>query len=97
MPKERVIKIVRLSFDPAYEDDPTPHVVIYNPEMLTPAAFSQVTRFGIGHSLDRKAIMSDLPRALPPNAVPRSSPQLLSYIPTPFTSPAKAPHAFDDQ
>ena len=58
MPKERVIKIVRLSFDPAYEDDPTPHVVIYNPEMLTPAAFSQVTRFGIGHSLDRKAIMS---------------------------------------
>ena len=49
---------MRISFEPAFEDDPAPHVVIYNPELLTPAAFSQVGRFGILHSMDTKAIMS---------------------------------------
>ena len=38
---------VRLSFQPAYEEDPSPNVVLYNPSIMPFALFSQVTRFGL--------------------------------------------------
>ena len=47
---------VRMSFENAHADDLNPHVIIYNPEVLSFACLTQVTRFGlIG---DRRAALS---------------------------------------
>ncbi len=52
------MRTVRLSFQPAFEDDPSPLVTIYNPEIMIPPLSDQVARFGLQHSLNRKAITS---------------------------------------
>ena len=47
---------VRLSFKGTSPDDPSPQVVLYNPEVLTFACLTQANRFGLVG--DRRAAMS---------------------------------------
>ena len=48
---------VKMSFDGAYED-PSPHVVVYNPKVLPAALLSQIMRFGLIGSTPKKPFMS---------------------------------------
>ena len=43
---------VRISYEPAMADDPSPHVVIHNPKVLSLALLSQLKRFGMVASRD---------------------------------------------
>ena len=38
---------VKMSFESAHADDLAPHVIIYNPEVLSFACLTQVNRFGL--------------------------------------------------
>ena len=48
---------VKISFEGAYED-PSPHVVIYNPLVMPAALLSQVMRFGLIKHAGEKIFLS---------------------------------------
>jgi hypothetical protein len=48
---------VKLSFEGAYED-PSPHVVVHNPKVLSPALLSQVMRFGLIGATAKRPFLS---------------------------------------
>jgi hypothetical protein len=48
---------VKLSFEGAY-DDPSPHVIIHNPKVLSPALLSQVMRFGLVDATAKRPVVS---------------------------------------
>jgi len=48
---------VQLSFEGAHED-PSPHVVVYNPRVLPAALLSQVMRFGLVGATTKKPLLS---------------------------------------
>jgi hypothetical protein len=48
---------VEISFQGAFED-PSPHVVVYNPGVMPPALLSQVMRFGLVGATAQKPLLS---------------------------------------
>ena len=48
---------VEMSFEGAVED-PSPHVVVYNPRVLSPALLSQMMRFGLVGATVQKPLLS---------------------------------------
>ncbi|HEY7467473.1 MAG TPA: hypothetical protein VIB47_12345 [Dehalococcoidia bacterium] len=48
---------VKMSFEGAFED-PSPHVVVYNPRVLPAALLSQVMRFGLVGATSQKPLLS---------------------------------------
>ena len=50
----KVTEKVRLSFEDAFKDDPSPMVVVYNPRILSFALSSQLMRFGLSSNSDKK-------------------------------------------
>ncbi|MPZ50479.1 MAG: hypothetical protein GEU75_14475 [Dehalococcoidia bacterium] len=53
-----MIEKVRISFEPSFQDDPSPHVVVLNPGVLPFALRSQVARFGLVETADGKSTLS---------------------------------------
>ena len=49
---------VRMSFDGQGEDDPSPFVVIYNPQVLSVVLMSQIARFGLRRARENNALVS---------------------------------------
>ena len=49
---------VKISFEPSHENDTSPHVTIFNPIVLSFALRSQVTRFGLVGTADRKVALT---------------------------------------
>ena len=54
---DRMSETVKLSFEGAFED-PSPHVVVYNPKVLSPALLSQVMRFGLIGATAKRPVLS---------------------------------------
>lgn len=48
---------VKLSFEGAYED-PSPHVTVHNPQVMSPALLSQVLRFGLVAATAKRPVVS---------------------------------------
>jgi hypothetical protein len=48
---------VEMSFE-GLSEDPSPHVVVYNPRVMTPALLSQVMRFGLVGGTSQKPLLS---------------------------------------
>jgi hypothetical protein len=48
---------VEMSFEGSTED-PSPHVVVYNPNVMSPALLSQVMRFGLVGATTQKPLLS---------------------------------------
>jgi len=48
---------VKLSFEGAYEE-PSPHVVVHNPEVLSPPLLSQILRFGLVAATAKRPVVS---------------------------------------
>ena len=54
---DRMSETVKMSFEGAFED-PSPHVVVYNPKVLSPALLSQVMRFGLIGATAKRPVLS---------------------------------------
>ena len=50
-------EIVEMSFEGSVEE-PSPHVVIYNPKVMSPALLSQTMRFGLVGATSQKPLLS---------------------------------------
>lgn len=48
---------LKLSFEGAYED-PSPHVTVHNPQVMSPALLSQVLRFGLVAATAKRPVVS---------------------------------------
>jgi hypothetical protein len=51
---------VKISFEDSYQDDPTPVVVVYNPQVMSPPLLSQVMRFGLASANARTSLSGKL-------------------------------------
>ena len=54
----KIAENVRISFEGAFADDPSPLVVVYNPRLLSFALWSQLVRFGLGKTVDSNLCLS---------------------------------------
>jgi hypothetical protein len=53
----RMTETVKLSFEGAYED-PSPHVIVHNPQVLSPPLLSQILRFGLVAATAKRPVVS---------------------------------------
>lgn len=60
---------VRISFQPAFQDDPSPMVTIYNPAILSIPLFSQLMRFGLTGGKGQKPVLSGKFKGSSPNDI----------------------------